>query len=55
MNRKQFQKGKRCHKKARKHLRAVRKEHLDMAAEKEGGESYKRGAFQNTSVNISSY
>ena len=33
-------------KKARKHLRAVRKEQeKDMAAEKEGGESYKRGAF----------
>ena len=31
--------------KARKHLRAVRKGHLDMAAEKEGGESYKSGAF----------
>ena len=32
-------------KKARKHLRAIRKGHLDMAAEKEGGESYKTGAF----------
>ena len=31
--------------KAGKHLRAVRKGHLDMAAEKEGGESYKSGAF----------
>ena len=32
-------------KKARKHLRAVRKEHLGMAAEKEGREPYKSGAF----------
>ena len=32
-------------KKARKHLRAVRKGYLDMAAEKEGGKSYKSGAF----------
>ena len=32
-------------KKARKHLRAVRKGHLDMAVEKEGRESYKSGAF----------
>ena len=33
-------------KKARKHLRAVRKGHLDMAAEKEGGESYKMVHFR---------
>ena len=32
-------------KKARKHLRAVRKEHLEMTAEKEGGETYRNGAF----------
>ena len=32
-------------KKARKHLRAVRKGHLCMAVEKEGRESYKSGAF----------
>ena len=32
-------------KKTRKHLRAVRKGHLDMAAEKEGGQSYESGAF----------
>ena len=32
-------------KKARKHLRAVRKRHLGMAAEKEREESYKSGAF----------
>ena len=32
-------------KKARKHLRAVRKGHLDMAAEKEGGEPRKSVAF----------
>ena len=32
-------------KKARKHLRAVRKGYLHMAAEKEGGKSYKSGAF----------
>ena len=32
-------------KKAINHLRPVRKGHLDMAAEKEGGESYKSGAF----------
>ena len=42
-------------KKARKHLRAVRKGYLDMAAEKEGGGSYRSGGFQNNSVNISSY
>ena len=41
-------------KKARKHLRAIRKGHLDMTAEKEGGESYKTGAFWDNSVNISS-
>ena len=32
-------------KKARKYLRAVRKGHLDMTAEKEEGESNKSGAF----------
>ena len=32
-------------KKAIKHLRPVRKGHLEVAAEKEGGESYKSGAF----------
>ena len=42
-------------KKPRKYLREVRKEHLDMTAEKEGAESYKSGAFQNNSVNIPSY
>ena len=31
--------------KARKHLRAIRKGHLDMVSEKEGGESYKSVAF----------
>ena len=32
-------------KKARKHLRPVRKGHLDMVAGKDGAESYKGGAF----------
>ena len=32
-------------KKTRKHLRAARKEHLDMVAEKEVGETYKNGVF----------
>ena len=32
-------------KKTRKHLRAVRKKHLDMVAEKESGETYKNGSF----------
>ena len=34
-------------KNARKHLRAVTKGYLDMAAEKEWKESYKSDAFQN--------
>ena len=32
-------------KKDRKHLTAVKKKHLHMAAEKEGGETYGNGAF----------
>ena len=42
-------------KKARKHVRAVRKGYLDMEVEQEGGESYESGALWNISLNISKY
>ena len=40
-----FQKGKRCHKKGQKTSKSSKERNLDMATEKEGGESYKSDAF----------
>ena len=42
-------------KKARKHVRAVRKGYLGMEVENEGEESYKSGVLWNISLNISQY